>query len=649
MSELKTQKEKIKLNSITHTVRTAQSVLQYGVGAMVDFPDQTLMTAAPEYWSNKIVKIHDERLEKALGVRYFGMPGGKDEVAFQDGISYVRFPQWYFCPKCRRFQPIPKWYAEYKRKASSKQKEKDPYMRQLRCPECRQELVAARVVVVCKKGHIDDFPWVKWVHTRNTNVNMKPNCGNPELTFETGATATAGLEGLVIKCKTCSARATLYDAFDPNVFDRLDGKRGENGAGNDTNEFICSGSEPWKHHFVECDEHPRAMLRGASSIYFPKTVSSLVIPPYSDKINKDIVDSQAYQECLVKIADYEEDERDEKIRKRIDGWAHDIAMQKSLNKTAVRGILERKFLQQLSEEDTEYRTDSIKYRAEEFDALTGAIPGIDLFSGDFVREEIDADQYEIPGIKGISLIHKIREVRAMTGFTRIEPPGSSDLGHGVFGFMPVKEPETQWYPAYEVRGEGIFLEFDEELITRWIKQHPEVDLRARELDGNYEHTLQSESSPKHVTPKFLLLHTIAHLLIRQLSFECGYSVASLRERIYCSSFEEGKAMAGIFIYTANGDSEGTLGGLVRQGYPDCLPRIFKKAIESSLMCSNDPVCISTEDGQGRDALNLASCHACTLLPETSCEEFNVFLDRGVVVGTFKNKDIGFYSAWIRKA
>ena len=197
----------------------------------------------------------------------------------------------------------------------------------------------------------------------------------------------------------------------------------------------------------------------------------------------------------------------------------------------------------------------------------------------------------------------------MTGFTRIDPPGSSDLGQECM-VVPVKEPETRWYPAYEVRGEGIFLEFDEKAIASWIERCPEVVRRAQELNGNYELTVQSGSSPKNITPKFLLLHTVSHLLIRQMSFECGYSVASLRERIYCSSHEEGKEMAGIFVYTANGTpkalSVDLSGRDIRIVY-----HVFKKAIESSLVCSNDPVCISTEDGQGRDALNLAACHACT--------------------------------------
>lgn len=133
------------------------------------------------------------------------------------------------------------------------------------------------------------------------------------------------------------------------------------------------------------------------------------------------------------------------------------------------------------------------------------------------------------------------------------------------------------------------------------------------------------------------------MLIKQLSFECGYSIASLKERLYCSDAKDGKEMAGILIYTASGDAEGTMGGLVRQGRSDIFPGIFKKAIESAMICSNDPVC-SLSLGQGRDSLNLSACYSCSLIPETSCEEFNVFLDRGTIVGTYENREMGFYSA-----
>lgn len=179
-------------------------------------------------------------------------------------------------------------------------------------------------------------------------------------------------------------------------------------------------------------------------------------------------------------------------------------------------------------------------------------------------------------------------------------------------------------------------------IDSWIEAHPAVVERAARLNHNYATSFIGKNHPRTITPKFLMLHTLSHLLISQLSFECGYSIASLSERLYCAEESDGKKMAGIFIYTASGDAEGTLGGLVRQGRPDAFPRILRKAIANAKTCSNDPVCIMSR-GQGRDSLNLAACHACGLLPETCCEERNAFLDRGVIVGTYENPEIGFWN------
>jgi len=623
--------KKAPLSRVTHSVRAAQAVLQYGVGAMVDFPDQTLMTAAPEYWADKTIKIHDERLEKVLHVDYFGMPGSQDEPQFAEGISYVRFPEWYFCPKCRRFQPIQKWIQEYQRKASEKTRENDPYMvKHMRCQTCKQDLVVARVITVCEHGHIDDFPWVKWVHRRSAG-GAKQVCPNPSLTFKTGASSSEGLEGLVITCEACHAKATLKDAFDPKIFASLDEK-------SNNYEFICTGKHPWKHTKEKCTQHPRSMQRGSSSVYFPVTASSLVIPPFSDILNTKIENSHAFQECRTTLSNIPQDLRGRVIQIQIDTWAHTIGMEIGAKDSLVKSVLLRKWCAASNEN---YNTLSIKYRAEEYDALNGSADFSIVESKDFLRESIDVTQYDIPCIKGVSLIHKIREVQALTGFTRLKPAEWSEQIQSGTEFVSIKQPETNWYPAYEIRGEGIFIEFNQELIARWAEDNMELVTRVADLNKNYSNSFMGQNRIRNITGKFLLLHTISHLLIKQLSFECGYSIASLRERLYCSELRDGKEMAGVLIYTASGDSEGTLGGLVRQGRPDSLGRIFKKAIESAMTCSNDPVCILSK-GQGRDSLNLAACHSCTLIPETSCEEYNTFLDRGVVVGTFENKELGFF-------
>lgn len=607
-------KDKIKLDKVTHSVRAAQAVLQYGVGAMVDFPDQTLVTANPEIWTG-ISRIYDDRFAKALGVKYFAMP---------TNISYQRFPEWYFCPKCRRFQPLKKWISEYKKKADVKKLQRDENMvYNPQCFECKQDLVVARIVTICESGHLNDFPWVKWVHARS----KKPICNNPALTFKTGASGSEGLEGLSIECNSCHAKTTLKDAFNKDIFWEMD----DNGQKDD---FKCEGNHPFKHTREVCDLYPRTVQRGASSVYFPLVYSSLVIPPYADKLNMMIEKSKAYEECVVIIEDEEPENRLEIKKKRFHKWASKIASEIG----ALQGDVEKNLYKKLFDQnDNVTEITSIRYRMEEYMALTGEISTSKGALGDFSRETVPMSDYHLPYIKNVSLVNKVRVVNALVGFSRINPV----MGRDDRGFVSIKRDETDWYPAYEVRGEGIFIEFDSDEVNRWIEEHPDVLKRAQILNDNYAHSYLGQNYPRTITPKFILLHTLSHLLITQLSFECGYSIASLSERIYCAEETDGKQMAGILIYTASGDSEGTLGGLVRQGRPDALPRIFRKAINNAKTCSNDPVCIMSQ-GQGRDSLNLSACYACALLPETCCEERNAFLDRGLIIGTFENPEIGFW-------
>ncbi|SCW34127.1 protein of unknown function [Eubacterium ruminantium] len=614
---METIREKIPLNKIEYSVRATQAVLQYGVGAMVDFASQTLVTAAPETWSS-VQKIYDERFAKALGVEYFALP---------IKITYSRFPEWYFCPKCRDFMPIDHWIKRWKEKVQKngnlrKVYENDSYLiKHMRCPDCYQDLVVSRIVTVCKSGHLNDFPWVEWVHAKSNRT-----CDNPVLKFKTGASGTEGLEGLTIEC-SCKAKATLKDAFDEDIFKTLAEEKG-------TSAFFCQGNHPFKHTKHKCINYPVTKQRGASSVYYPVEYSSLVIPPYSDKLNEKIENSKAFEKYCGVIEEEEPEDRIPKINKKLSEWTAKIALEIGAIESDVEKILRRKWLDEYESTDVS----SIQYKMDEYDALTGEIVSPSGGFGDFSREEMDVSIYNLPHIKSISLIDKVRVVRALIGFSRINPVVNMEDE----GFVSVKEDSTPFYPANEVRGEGIFIEFDFNDISDWISDNPEVIERTNQLNSNYAASYFGSKHPRIVTPKFILLHTLAHLLITQLSFECGYNVASLSEKIYCSETSDGKEMAGIFIYTASGDSEGTLGGLVRQGRPDAFPKIFKKAINHAKTCSNDPICIMSR-GQGRDSLNLAACHSCAMVPETSCEENNTFLDRGMVVGLFDNKKIGFWN------
>jgi hypothetical protein len=250
-----------------------------------------------------------------------------------------------------------------------------------------------------------------------------------------------------------------------------------------------------------------------------------------------------------------------------------------------------------------------------------------------LRPEDDHVAYRAlePYVERVVLASKLREVRALVGFRRYETDGplvKPDLGQGL-----------DWLPGIEVFGEGIFLSLDERRVAEWESQDV-VQNHAATLERRREASFFAERF-EPVLPRFVLLHTLAHLLMRQLAFECGYASASLRERIYSRSAAEDEPQAGLLIYTAAGDAEGTLGGLARQGEPPRLIRTLLSALQNAVWCSSDPLCRESK-GQGFASLNLAACHACALASETSCTHSNVLLDRTAVVGTPEAK-IGFFS------
>ncbi len=613
------------MDEATHNIRGGMAVLSYGIGAMIDFPSQVLMTALLEKW-DKTERIYDERLAKLLNVSYFISPSKK-------GIPFVRFPEWYFCPKCRRFQPIKEWAKERKDNVDN-----DPYMlKRLYCPKDFQDLVPARIVTVCEHGHIDDFPWVNWVHRKNFGGEKKV-CSNPKLLFKTGASAASGLEGVKIQCLTCQANASLKDAFGKNSFQKV----GQSSKYHTI--FSCSGKHPWKNEIEKCDLFPRAMQRGAASVYFPRIISSLVIPPYSSILNQKIEASSAFRSLMDIVEDGLEDINVENqidfITDKIKKYSEKISNEICEKPEVIRPILDRKFLPSKKKLVTDKE---LHYKAEEYKALTGKLEKKYFTKDEFSRESVDISLYSIKGVKSIALIHKVKEVTTLIGFSRIQPTHGMDSSDGYF--VSVKDKNTKFYPAILTRGEGIFIEFDKKKLSSFFNKDV-FNNRIEELNRKYNSSFYGKNNSKKIDTEFVFLHTFSHLLIKELSFHCGYPIASIRERIYYGDSED-ESMCGIFIYTTGGDAEGTLGGLVRQGYADCLPNIIKKAVEKAKFCANDPVC-SFSDGQGIEALNYAACHACVLLPETCCEYSNILLDRTVVIGKMDGSIEGFFEKSLEK-
>jgi hypothetical protein len=259
-----------------------------------------------------------------------------------------------------------------------------------------------------------------------------------------------------------------------------------------------------------------------------------------------------------------------------------------------------------------------------------------------------------PWIGKVTLVERLRETRAFYGFDRLEPTSSplSDMPDSAMQQLfrtPPYQRQERWLPAAEVFGEGIYLELSEERVTKWQDDNSDWlegrldDGFIMRLGGVFQTLPPLDAVSRRWASRYLLVHTLAHILINQLVFECGYSTASLRERLYVSG-DPRAPMAGLLIYTAAGDSEGTLGGLVRLGRSERLGQVLRRALSRASWCSADPVCSENLGGQGSKLANLAACHACILLPETSCETINQGLDRAVAVGTPYELECGFMSA-----
>ncbi len=606
-------------------IRRSQLITPFGVGSLVDFRgDESLMTAGLDEWPFARDEcpsdwlVIEERLQARLGVTHFRLPPDYRETAKgiqfpNQYIPFVRFPRWHYCPIRGTMEQLSLFSG----------KSRCPCRPGLDCESLpdpkRPRLIPSRFIAVCPKGHVEDFPFMEWIHRE----------GNWDSTHKLRllpGRSSASLSGIKVQC-SCGEAKTMTGTFNFNA---------ESGGALHEIGYDCSGGQPWlgmEGGRDRCGQYLRVIQRGASNVYFPLTVSSIYLPLWGEDrsrvINKILDDPKVWKQLTAGLDDgkYIQAVRCETIAGlyKVDTEELKKAAQRKFD-----GIEELGNKGTLSEEE---------FRRQEYEALRTGRGGD---TTDLMVKVHDSTSYG-PGLKEflnkVCLVGKLRETRVLFGFSRLLPV--EDLSS--VELLPLSEnTDLNWLPANVVHGEGIFFEFSPRKLQVWT-ENPKVKKRVSSLKKGYnQRRLERGLKEAPITAKYVLLHTFAHALIGQLSFDCGYGSASLRERIYCELDDPDQPMQGVLIYTASGDSEGTLGGLVRQGEPDQMSTVIKRAIHHARWCSSDPVCIESV-GQGSDNANLAACHGCILLPETSCETGNRLLDRGLIVGTEKDPEIGFFS------
>ena len=602
-----TDNKKVSQWKIVGEIRKSQSISTYGPGALIDFPRMSGMISGIDNWESTLgkysfdkMKIHERNLEKLLGKKYFIQPQMENERNYINGITIERFPEYCYCPECGA---LDKYYKIEKKSNNPTKYNRDSY-----CGMCSQskgrniKLIPSRFVVACKCGHMNDFPYDWWVHHR------EGRCASPRLSIEISK-RTSGLDGIRIKCQ-CGASETLEGIMDSGSLYQL----------------RCFGEMPWlgkKEDFrgwysdtvsgEPCGEELRVLQRGANNVYYPNVISALTIPPYSSRIQRMLASD------LSILSDY--NSKPEKLRKE------NLEYYYEKHKSRLRCNWEQfshELKYALGIMDSGYGNFRELMKGE-YDALCDE----DCNDPDFLTIEMEVPDELTEYIEQIKIVGRLREVQVLQGFKRISQDDSA--------MAPLSRKPLSWLPGIELYGEGIFIRFNEEKVCRWeiMNSSRYKPLVKRAQESFFVHDKINEGGVR-----FLLLHTISHLLIRELTLQCGYTSAAIKEKIY-SSRNESMPMCGILIYTASSDSDGSLGGLARQGVTEKIRDTIFSMLENASWCSNDPVCIDSKS-QGYGALNYAACHACTLLPETSCECGNLLLDRGAVVGTSDEPEMGYF-------
>lgn len=592
-------------------IRRGQLITTFGPGALINLDLGSFIGMGIDSWDKTGFHdvIYEERLQNRLKVKYFRQPPSAE--IFPKGIPYRRFPRWLFCPnpKCRLLKTYDEWVKNDTRS----------YPTIPKCNTCKyKSLVPMSFLIACKNGHLDDFPWVQWVHR-----DKIPCSSSPTLKYASSL-AGAGLAGTRIECTGCNVSRNMQGAFSPDAF-----------------KTNCSGGRPWSKNNTNesCTAKPVTVQRGGSNVYFPRVVSSITIPPYTNTLLNEIKSTDAWNAYTSSLGIIDEETLKSQCFPKI---AEELNRPFSEIKACLDDM-EKLAESAESQSEEEYRFDEYQAFHGRYDPSTNNKKDFEVVKGN------EGHEYTRFGIKDIYLVKSLREIRALLGFTRLRPfepdmeYAGTDENYEISELVPLVDKEGRqatWKPAVEVRGEGIFLTLDEDKLSSW-SNNKQVKERQDKINKNLGVSCRRRQiSFKPVGAEFVLLHTLAHLLIRQLSFESGYSGASLRERIYCSQPHSREKMHGFLIYTAAGDSDGTLGGLVRQAKPERFASILSSIVENLKWCANDPLCIES-NGQGFESLNLSACYACALLPETSCEVFNKFLDRAFVVGTSNFPEMGY--------
>ncbi len=625
------------------SARPSSLLYTYGPGSIIDLPHFTIMPTGLDEWDRIWQRrdglpptIHAPRLLETVRLmlgrqvkELRPFPWQPTMAAYSRegadlGVPARVFPQWMRCTGCDRLAPISVFLPGYKN--THPYRPDEAVFEHVNCrgrlgrsKPHREPTVPARYLIACPNGHLDEFPYSWWVHHGQPCTEAQiPILRMVERTAGKGANAT-------IICDSCGRRRPMSEA---------------QGAEGRAKLPRCRGRLPHLDGFDSdgCDLEPRLMLVGASNLWFP-AVQSIIDMPRLDPAEKTRDDADRLASALG------DDLADVDVR----------SARMVLRRTEARDLCELSDTQlytMLSLARTEPETDPEReVRKASWEPEDLLVPEWRYLQLEPVQERHSDERSGLTlsprrvaasmpsGISRILAVDRLRKVNAILGFTRIDDfDRVNDKGSRLVRLARSGKPD--WVPATEDRGEGIFLQLDLDLVAEWEKKVYASDLwreyrqaHKRNFERRFSETAEEvDPDDRFPGPRYWLVHTFAHALIREMAMSSGYGAASLSERLYAwPESDDRPAAAGLLICTTASDSDGTLGGLVSLSEPERLAGIINDSLRRLTRCSSDPVCARRVPQDPEDFLHGAACHCCVMASETSCERANRFLDRRFAV------------------
>lgn len=589
--------------------RRSQIITTFGPGSMMDLPDHSVLIGGLDHWTGDKQEIVEtrllEKLKKALDLgelQMFAPPHDLgDPTQPRTGIVAWQFPEW-FITQDAIVDPDSDSRVRSRRLVHRSALTSGKFIDD---DKKRQHVVPVRFVRACRNGHIGDIDWYVYVHESTAS-----ECRRPLWIDEIDT--SGDISSIIVRCE-CGKRRPLKEAV--GYVSKALGK--------------CDGGRPWLGPCANerCDQLNRLLIRTASNAYFSQKMSVISLPKRNETVSKAVDQVWVFLEIAESIDDVARERRRAQVKAVIEDFTDEEIWAEIETRRAGTG------------------TDKSVKQAE-LETLVAAKNelGNDKPDGDFFARALPRKHWDQPWMKDIGrvvLVHRLREVVAQIGFTRFEaatPDFEGELDIGVIRAAIARE--LSWVPAIENRGEGVFIEFNKEAIDNWAARS-DVRTYGRKLLNGFDVWKGEHNSSKREFPglPFIMLHSFSHLLVTSMSLECGYPASSIRERIYAIP----DIGYGVLLYTGSPDAEGTLGGLIQSGRK--IHDHVRNALVYGELCSNDPVCANhdPQNAHERRFLHGAACHGCLLISETSCEQFNDYLDRNLVVPTLEAAGVEFFS------